>query len=341
MHAVVTGASGLIGSHLCDRLIKEGYQVMAILRPTSSTQYLKQDKQLKVIRCANEDLKSIISEIKRVDLFFHNAGFFQISSPFTADEDFQKYQSINVDQTKIAVNVAIEAAVRRFVFTSSVAVYSNTESSPISESAKLEPPSAYGRSKVMAEEIVREANDRGLETTIIRPSLVYGPRDRHYGKTMETLGRLPIVPLVGGGNNLIDFAYVADVIEVMWLASQQDIAINQVYNACSGSPVSVVGLLQSISNASERRMPMVLPVPERILRTVSPLMRLYLSVFAPGLSSLMSSDGITYMGGDIYYSMDLVKNDLHFSPKFSVEEGMMESFSITNNINNKLSSIFR
>ena len=48
MRAVVTGASGLIGSHLCDRLIKEGYQVMAILRPTSSTQYLKQDKQLKV-----------------------------------------------------------------------------------------------------------------------------------------------------------------------------------------------------------------------------------------------------------------------------------------------------
>ena len=198
MRAVVTGASGLIGSHLCDRLINEGYEVIAIIRPTSSTQYLKAHRKLRIIRCANEDLRTIISEIEKVDLFFHNAGFFQISSPFTAGEDSEKYQKINVDQTRVAVDVAIEASVRRFIFTSSVAVYSNTENSPISENANLEPPSAYGRSKVMAEECVSKANDKGLNTTIIRPSLVYGPRDRHYGKTMETLGRLPIVPLVGG-----------------------------------------------------------------------------------------------------------------------------------------------
>ena len=224
MKALVTGATGLLGRHLVDILIEAGVDVRALVRPNSDTRHLK-TLDVALVYGAAGNQGALRTAVKGVDLLFHVAGYLTAESPFGVDSgtdglDWPQYKAINVDFTGNLLAAALDAGVGRFLFVSSSSVYSPDVEVPTPEDALLGPISSYGRSKLLAEEKVRAFQARGLATTIVRPPIIYGPGDRYFTPMALKLARMPLLPVVNGGHNLMDMVCAVDVAQLLWRAAE-------------------------------------------------------------------------------------------------------------------------
>lgn len=327
--ALVTGATGMLGSHLVERLLKAGVEVRALVRPTSDTHYL-QTLPVEIVTAGGTDRAAIRQAVAGSHWVFHLASRFDVGSAFRTGEGLEKYHEVDFHLTEDLLVASQEASVRRLVYASSVSVYSVNAASPIAESAPLDPASDYGRSKLAAEGRVRAYQQQGLPTVIVRPCITYGPRDRHFLPAALRLARLPLLPLVDGGRNLIDLVYAGDVVELMWSASQSPVAVGKVYNAASGAPRPLRELLKDyrqLTGRAPRTCAMSAAAFERFAR----LTRRYLGRLAPGLESLLSPVGVSYMGRDVYYDVSRARTDLNYAPKVTFKQGVALSLAYTSN----------
>ncbi|HBY96863.1 MAG TPA: hypothetical protein DEP84_23435 [Chloroflexi bacterium] len=318
--ALVTGATGLLGSHLVERLLAAGVEVRAFVRPGSDTCHLHALPVEIVCGTATnqEDLHRALAGCRWV---FHAAAHLTVASPFNQDQDFDRLKRSNVDLTAALLRAGQETGTTRFVYVSSTSVYSPDAPSPVAEDMPLNPSSGYGRSKVLAEERVRAYQEQGLASTIVRPGIMYGPRDRHFTPALVSLARLPVLPLPNGGRSRYDLVHVSDVVELIWQASQSATSIGKVYNAASGAPLSLREIVESIRDVIGRA-PRTLPLPSGALRHCPRLMRWYLEHYAPDAAGIATPLGAAYLSRDVYYDISRAKADLHYTPQFSFREGL-------------------
>lgn len=228
---LVTGASGFIGSFLVERALEAGAQVWAAVRPTSSRRYL-QDPRIRFIELDLGDDDRLRGQLEAHkagagawDFVVHAAGATKCRRP----EDFFR---VNTDGTaRLARLLRATGTLRgRFVFISSLSVFGAVREnsaeaapghgtpyyySPITEADDPRPNTAYGRSKLQAER--RLAEIAGLDYVVLRPTGVYGPRERDYFLMARSIGR-HIDFAVGRTPQEITFVYVRDVAEAVLLA---------------------------------------------------------------------------------------------------------------------------
>lgn len=167
--ALVTGATGFIGSHLAEALLSRRWRVRCLVRNTSVLRWVPTDDVSLIngdIANPGEDLERAV---RNVSVVFHLAGL-------TSAADDSSYITVNVEGTRNVVRAMQKAAPDALlVFCSSLAAAGPSKKNrPINETDSPSPVSAYGRSKLTAERIVEES---GLEHLIVRPPAVYGPRD--------------------------------------------------------------------------------------------------------------------------------------------------------------------
>lgn len=172
MNALVTGATGFIGSHLCEELLRKGYKVTCLSRSTSSLKWLE---SLDVKLCKGDctDSSSLFRAVDGADYIFHLAGL----TKATCGSDFFR---VNAEGTENLIRTVSERnpGVKRFVFLSSLAAAGPSRNgTPVTEDALPSPVSNYGKSKLEAETAVFGFKDK-VPVTILRPPAVYGPRDR-------------------------------------------------------------------------------------------------------------------------------------------------------------------
>ncbi len=320
MRALITGATGMIGRHLLERLLAANVSVRAFLRPESDARVLR-TLPVEIERGDASDAAALRRAVAGCHLVFHTAGYLHVASAFTVDEDFEVYRIANVEFTERLLAACREVGTERFVFVSSTGVYSIDAAAPISEDAPLEPASAYGRSKLLAEELISEYQRRGLPTTIVRPCITYGRGDRYFLPAALRLARLPLLPLVDGGRGLYDLIHASDVAELMWRACQSDIAVGKVYNAASGAPVPFSEVLEHLGGLTGHR-PRILSVSAHMLRHLAGPARWYLAKVAPGTEMILSSVGLRYLSRDVYYDMSQARSDLDFTPQISLPRGL-------------------
>ncbi|MEO8447108.1 MAG: NAD(P)-dependent oxidoreductase, partial [bacterium] len=171
MKALVTGATGFVGSHLVDRLIEKNYEVYCLKRKTSSTKWLD-GKNVKFVEgdlFSNEALGNCIREM---DYVFHVAGLVKAKTK-------QGFYHGNTEATKnlLEITYKVNPGIKKFIFISSQAAAGPTlTDKPKDENDKPEPITTYGITKLKAEEEVEKYKDK-FPVTIIRPPAVFGPRD--------------------------------------------------------------------------------------------------------------------------------------------------------------------
>jgi len=172
MKALVTGATGFIGSHLCEELVKRGYEVTCLVRETSNLKWIE-EIDLKFITGDCTSIESLFNAVVGFDYIFHLAGLTKARS----EDDFFY---INAEGTENLIRAVAKKnpKLKRFVYLSSLAaVGPSMNGSPLREDSEPRPVSSYGRSKLEGEKAVLKY--KGLiPVTILRPSAVYGPRDR-------------------------------------------------------------------------------------------------------------------------------------------------------------------
>ena len=206
MHAFITGATGFIGQHLVDQLLKQGWQVTALYRHAHKT-YQTEHGSIQWKRGQLQNIQSLRDAMPMsVDAVFHLAAD---TSNWSINHRRQ-YQT-NVQGTHNLAEVALEKKAIRFIHTSSLAVY-GFHDGPIDEYSEMrgiDSPIAYYRSKYLAEEVMREFIKKGLDVVILNPSAVLGPKDQQNWVRMFTCihdGTLPGIP-----PGRTSFCYVEDV----------------------------------------------------------------------------------------------------------------------------------
>jgi len=230
---VITGASGLVGSHIAEKLVQRGERVRALVRPSSDTSFLK---QLGVELATGElqDGASLRRGVAGASIVYHCAARVGDWGPW------HEYEEQTVHGTRNLVEACVSEQVGRILHVSSVSVYGHVhnpaalldETTPLGQNLWLW--DHYARAKILAEAEIRKYPNH----VIVRPSWVYGPRDRVTFPRVVKAMRLGKTPLLGKGDNLLNIVYAGDVADGAILAANKADATGQAYNLCSNGGVT-------------------------------------------------------------------------------------------------------
>src|SRR5467141_5477071 len=202
MKVLLTGGSGFLGSFVAEQLSAEGHVVRALVRPHSARKILDKMARVEFAPGAIEDRASLGAAVDGVDAVVHVAGIVKARRP----TDFFE---VNTKGTQNLLDAAVARGVGRFVYVSSLAaVGPSLDGTPVPDDAEPRPVTQYGRSKLEAERAVLAAKDR-LHVTVLRPPLIYGPRDRGPPASFTSI-RNGVLPMTGDGRNTLSVIYVKD-----------------------------------------------------------------------------------------------------------------------------------
>jgi acetylornithine/succinyldiaminopimelate/putrescine aminotransferase/nucleoside-diphosphate-sugar epimerase len=230
---LVTGASGFVGGHLVERLVREGYQVRCLVRSGSDTTRLESLG----VELAVGDLTWAQSLRRAVDgcrYVFHCGAL--VSDWATVEE----ITRINVDGTRDLLAASIAASVERFVHFSSTDVYGYPDGAAVDETYQSAGfANWYAQTKLDAEgEVRRAASIDGLETVILRPATIYGPRSVDVVGEIARAIRARNMVLVDSGRAVAGLVYVENLIDAALLAMLHDAAPGEAFNVSDGLDVS-------------------------------------------------------------------------------------------------------
>ncbi|HEY0068403.1 MAG TPA: NAD-dependent epimerase/dehydratase family protein [Chloroflexia bacterium] len=318
--ALVTGATGMLGGQVAQKLVAAGYEVRVLVRPSSDLRPLNGLPVQVVVSGAGE--REVIREaVNGCRWVFHAAASFHLGSAFTRTEELGRYKPASIDLTETLMEAGLESGVERFVHVSTIGVYGLQAPSPLTEDSLLDPLSAYGQTKIAAEQLVRRYQQKGLPTTIVRPAIMYGPHDRHFFPAALRLVRMPLLPLINGGRNLYDLAYAGDVADLMLQAAGSERASGKTYNSGSGNPLAFRAYLKELGRQLGVT-PRICSIPPILLARFTGVARRYLKMFAPGVDTMMTPTGLAYLARDVYYDMSRAKEELGYVPRVSFREGV-------------------
>jgi nucleoside-diphosphate-sugar epimerase len=259
---MVTGAAGFIGSHLAERLLRDGHFVRAVdsLTPyyagglkRANLSALQGHPEFEVIL---EDLRScdLARALVNIDVVFHQAGQPGVRSSWSTE--FDSYVSHNVVATQRLLEAVVHSDVKRFVFASSSSIYGNAAVYPTTEEQTPAPFSPYGVTKLAAEHLCRVyAENWGIPSVALRYFSVYGPRQRpdmaiHRMIDAGFTGRS--FPVFGDGLQIRDYTYVEDVVRANLLAAEVRTPAATVVNIAGGTQASVLDLVEAVGELLDR-----------------------------------------------------------------------------------------
>jgi 2-alkyl-3-oxoalkanoate reductase len=258
-HIFLTGGTGLIGSHVAEQLRHRGDRVRALVRSGSDTGFLGSLGCELVSGSILDPVEELADRMAGADAVVHAAALvFQRGTR----ADFLRS---NVDGTRGILEAAARAA-PRVVHLSSVAVYSGLpygDGIPEGRWRESEPEqqNAYAASKTLSEQVAWRLHDSGaLRLTTVRPSVVYGERDRAAAPILIRYSRLPVIPLLGGGRTRLPLVYAGNVARGILATLDREVAIGRAYNLALDHPVTAREIL-TLFNREHGRTPRFVSVP--------------------------------------------------------------------------------
>ena len=248
MKYVVTGGAGFIGSHLIEKLVKQG-DVVTVLDNlnTGKIENLKSvSKKINFVQNDIRDFEVLRSLMKNVDGIFHQAAMASVQDSFRIPE---KFHDVNVNGTENIFKIAKEFGIK-VVYASSSSVYGDTSILPITESDEKRPINPYAKTKLEKDKLAEQYAKNGLKVIGLRYFNVFGPRQsKEYAGVIKLfLERIQqgLPPLVNGdGLQIRDFVYVDDAVNANILSMESDIDF-EFFNIGTGTTISILDLANMI-----------------------------------------------------------------------------------------------
>lgn len=319
--ALVTGGTGLLGSHIAEQLVRRDYPVRALCRAGSDTAFLE-SIGVEIYPGDLNDVDAIRTAMGGVDAVYHAAARVGDWGPW---EDFVK---VTIDGTRNMLNAAEEAGVRRFLHISSISAYGhpNEKGLVLDETAPLGRQlykwSYYSRAKVEAEKHVWAMHEKGrLPVTVIRPSWLYGPRDRATMPRIIDKIRRRKVKLVGDGTNRLNVAHAGNVAEAAIMAVESERSAGEAYNVCHDGVMTQGQYFNMVAKAlgePEVRS----TVPYGVAYNAAFLMECFGHLFKTRNPPLVTRYAVWLMGRVCFFECKKVKEHLGWEPSVPYEEGV-------------------
>lgn len=202
MKVLVTGGTGFIGTHLVDELVKRGEEVRSLVRETSNVRYLEK-LGVELVYGDITDMDSLKKAVKDVDVVYHLVGGGSVST--ISKEGYLKLRNLNVTGTKNLLKACSSSNIRKFLLFSSVAAIGFIKDVAVDENTACKPEIPHELVKYESEQVaLKYCKKNKIALVIIRPTLVYGPRDvKSEILKMCKLIKKHIFPIIGKGDNVV------------------------------------------------------------------------------------------------------------------------------------------
>lgn len=318
MNILITGATGLLGRHLCHELLQRGEEIRALVLPNEDAQPLIA-QGIEVVRGDITDPGTLPQSVREIEVVFHLAGMMGVWRPL-AD-----YRLVNVTGSGNLYCAARDAGVRRFVHTSSHTIYGLGHGRFLTEEDAMRPDrDPYSLSKAEGERLIRRLMaDSCVETVILRPGTFFGPYDRlHFGR-MAQKTRQGRAWLLGKGDNALPFCYVTDVVQGFLLAAYHKNAPGNTYNISNDRPLTQREIYNDIADAVGGTRPWLhLPYPpiyygsvvaERVLARLT------------GTKPPATPLGALMFGSDNRHSVAKARCELGYEPQVDLHAGIQRA----------------
>jgi nucleoside-diphosphate-sugar epimerase len=251
MNALVTGATGFVGSHVAEALLARGEHVTVLARSRSRAAPLA-ERGARVVVGDLDSREALHDAVRGQDVVIHVAGLI-------AAHRVDEYDRVNRDGTRNLVAVAAETHKPRFVLVSSMAAAGPSRPGrPLAGDESPSPVTAYGRSKLAGESVLRAS---ALPWIIVRPPMVYGPRDPELLKVFR-IARWGIVPVFGSARQELSAVYAPDLAQALLRLAHLDATDGRTYVACHPEIVTSATFARTVARALGRDAHVVpLPAP--------------------------------------------------------------------------------
>jgi nucleoside-diphosphate-sugar epimerase len=248
--ALVTGATGMLGSYVVAHLREQGWRVRAMVRSTSGRSWLE-EQSVELSIGSLEDAESLVRAAQGCDVIFHTAA------AIGSGGDWDTYHRGNVEGTANVVWAA-EVSGARLVHVSSTAVYGRERyrDEPTDEDVllpTLPDHDVYGRSKQDAERLVLRAHEEGrIWAAAVRPPVMYGCRDRQFAPRIGPVLARGFFPRIAGGRTTLTLVHAGSVAEGMYLVATNPGAGGKAYLLANDHPVTTTDLVACAESGMER-----------------------------------------------------------------------------------------
>ncbi|MBU3907444.1 MAG: NAD-dependent epimerase/dehydratase family protein [Nanoarchaeota archaeon] len=319
MKNLITGATGFVGSHIVEKFRNEGEDVIGLARKSSDTSYL--EKLGAEIHYGDlTDYDSVKKAVAKSDRVIHAGAI--------TGEWIGKKESIevNVRGTKNLLDASLENKIDRFVFVSSLGVMGLRNHYHTGVDVNYEKANDnYIDSKIETEKLVREYSEhRGLPTTILRPGFVYGPQDRRLMKRMlENFGKGRVM-FIGDGKNKMNLVYAGNFADAVYLSTQTDKAIGQIYNVTDNNGLDIETFFYKIADLWGFKRPtkhISVPVAKVIANVLERTARLTGKKEPP----VLTKTRLKFLSLNLDFDISKTIQDLGYEPRVSIDEGLRKT----------------
>ena len=315
---LVTGASGFIGQHLVQHLLREGYPIRALVHKGS--QWKGRPDSIEVLEGDIRDESTMKMAANGCDTIIHLAGKAHALDEVCGDE--REYQAINVDGTRYLLEGALASGVRCFIFASTVKVFGETAIGAVDERQLPAPATAYARSKWAAEQLVQDySRNTGARGVSLRLPMVYGPTEK--GNLFRMIaaidgGYFPPLPRVTTVRSML---HVNNFSLAVLRILQAQISFRDCYIVTDAKPYNVTVIYELLRRAlgkSAQRW----HVPLWLLTSAAEVGE-FLQLFTRRSIPLTRAT-LHKLLAPAWYSSDAIIRDLNYRPLFSFEDALPE-----------------
>ena len=324
---LITGASGFVGGFLVEEALNRGLEVYAAIRKTSNTEYL-QDPRIQIVYFNFNDIDEMSRIIRdhNFDYIIHNAGLTKSPSKeayFKVNRDFLSHLVTAITRSKTEV--------KKLTFISSLAAFGPAEYTAndlVTNETTPHPVTNYGRSKLAAEEYLKEQSD--VKYIIIRPTAVYGPREKDLF-TVYSLINKGLNMSVGLKDAQLTFIYVKDLVKTVLNATISDHS-NKAYFISDGAVYSTSMFNNEVKKAlgKQRTLNIKLPILlVKVIATVSEAIGKLTKNYPP-----LNKEKVNELEAKSW-SLDIspLEQDFDYTPEYDLSKGLQESIAWYKNNN--------
>jgi UDP-glucose 4-epimerase len=262
MKSLITGVAGFVGSHLAEKLVALGHEVIGVDKFLDNYPQPYKEDNLSALR-GNAKFTFIKGDVTRLDLsqlfagvdyLFHLAAQPGVRSSW--GNEFTRYTENNITATQMLLEAAKGIPLKKFVYASTSSVYGDTKDLPMREDGLTRPVSPYGVSKLAAEHLCYLYSKAfAVPTVALRFFTVYGPRQRpdmFFHIFMRGLLRDEAIPLYDDGEQTRDFTFVSDIVDGALGAAQHG-QPGEVFNLGGGSQMSLMNAISLVERVAGRK----------------------------------------------------------------------------------------
>jgi len=317
--ALVTGATGFIGSHMVELLVKEGYQVRATdLKPPSEEDDPNKGRYPALIRKLGvEFIPSNLAQpenlpdlVKGVNYVFHIAALFSYVIPW------EQLRQVNVEGTRHLLQALTkDGNLERLILWGAGGIYGTPrpEDLPIRETTPIRPPNNYLKSKWQQEQLVHQFyENEKLPYTSVRPTGVYGPRAIYgMGQLIVQMGNMKKIKIPKNFTGRMPLVHAVDVCRAALYLAQREEAIGQAYNLADDVPYSNVDYFRMIAELLGKPFKAMPPIPIPLIRGAAlsaAVVENFISQKILKKKPKLEKDTLFLLGGDFWYSNEKLRN---------------------------------